>query len=184
MRVNSWRLNHGQQCTWCFPNVAKHLLWDRFYKKLFHGNLQNIKDLKSILYFSLCFTDFKSSVFNKLKAIIFHVKKLSLHQAWVTLQWHHNDHNGVSNHQPHHSLLNHLFRCKSKKISKLRVTGLCAGNLCVIVKFPAQRASNMEDVSIWWCHHDTYMHWKNMTLDNSLLPVQCQAIIWSNVPFC
>ena len=29
----------------------------------------------------------------------------------------------VSNHQPHHYLLNRFFRCRSKKTSKLRVTG-------------------------------------------------------------
>ena len=34
----------------------------------------------------------------------------------------------VSNHQPHDCLLNHLFGRKSKKTSKLRVTGLCVGN--------------------------------------------------------
>ena len=45
-----------------------------------------------------------------------------------TLHWRHNDHNGVSNHQPHHCLLNRLFRRRSKKTSKLRVTGLCVGN--------------------------------------------------------
>ena len=44
-----------------------------------------------------------------------------------SLQWRHNDHDGVSNHQPHGCLLNRLFRRRSKKISKLRVTGLCAG---------------------------------------------------------
>ena len=44
------------------------------------------------------------------------------------LRWRHNDHAGVSNHQPHGCLLNRLFRRKSKKTSKLRVTGLCAGN--------------------------------------------------------
>ena len=44
------------------------------------------------------------------------------------LQWRHNDHDGVSNHQPHGCLLNRLFRRRSKKTSKLRVTGLCAGN--------------------------------------------------------
>ena len=32
------------------------------------------------------------------------------------------------NHQPHDCLLNRLFRRRSKKISKLRVTGLFAGN--------------------------------------------------------
>ena len=35
---------------------------------------------------------------------------------------------GVSNHQPHGCLLNRLFRRRSKKTSKLRVTGLCVGN--------------------------------------------------------
>ena len=32
------------------------------------------------------------------------------------------------NHQPHHCLLNRLFGRRSKKASKLRVTGLCVGN--------------------------------------------------------
>ena len=41
------------------------------------------------------------------------------------LRWRHNGHDSVSNHQPHHCLLNRLFRCRSKKTSKLRVTGLC-----------------------------------------------------------
>ena len=46
----------------------------------------------------------------------------------VSLHWCHNDHDGVSNHQPHGCLLNRLFRRRSKKTSKLRVTGLWAGN--------------------------------------------------------
>ena len=46
----------------------------------------------------------------------------------LTLHWRHNDHDGVSNHQPHGCLLNCLFGRRSKKTSKLRVTGLCAGN--------------------------------------------------------
>ena len=46
----------------------------------------------------------------------------------MTLHWRHNDHGGVSNHQPYHWLLNRLFRPRSKKTSKLRVIGLCAGN--------------------------------------------------------
>ena len=41
----------------------------------------------------------------------------------------------------------------SKKTSKLRVTGLRVGNSPVIGEFPAQRASNAENVSIWWRHH-------------------------------
>ena len=73
--------------------------------------------------------------------------------AMHTLQWRHNEHDGVSNHQPHVGLLNHLFRRRSKKTSKLLVIGLCAGNWPVTGEFPAQRASNAENVSIWWCHH-------------------------------
>ena len=46
----------------------------------------------------------------------------------TTLQWRHNDHGSVSNHQPHGCLLNRLFRRRSKKTSKLRGTGLCVGN--------------------------------------------------------
>ena len=46
---------------------------------------------------------------------------------------------------------------RSKKTSKLRVTGLCAGNSLVIGEFPTQMASNAENVSIWWRHHDTIL---------------------------
>ena len=71
----------------------------------------------------------------------------------TSLQWRHNEHDGVSNHQPHDYLLDRLFRRRSKKTSKLRVTGLCVGNSPVTGEFPAQRASNTENVSIWWRHH-------------------------------
>ena len=64
----------------------------------------------------------------------------------------HNERDGVSNHQPHDCLLNRLFRRRSKKTSKFRVTGLCVGNSSATGEFPAQRASYAEDVSIWWRH--------------------------------
>ena len=67
----------------------------------------------------------------------------------LSLQWRHNEHDGVSNHQRHDCLLNRLFK---RKTSKLRVTGLCDGNSPVTGDFPAQRASNTENVSIWWRH--------------------------------
>ena len=40
-----------------------------------------------------------------------------------------------------------------RKYQKLRVAGLCAGNSPVVGKFPAQMASNAENVSIWRRHH-------------------------------
>ena len=50
------------------------------------------------------------------------------HHTQMALHWCHNDHDGISNHQPHSCLLSRLFRRRSKKTSKLRVTGLCGGN--------------------------------------------------------
>ena len=61
---------------------------------------------------------------------------------FISLRWRHNGHDCVSNHQPHHCLLNRLFRRRSKKTSKLRVTGLFAGNSPGTGEFPAQRANN------------------------------------------
>ena len=69
------------------------------------------------------------------------------------LRWRHNGYDGVSNHQPHHCLLNRLFGRRSKKTSKPRVTGLCAGNSPETGEFPAQMASDVENVSISWRHH-------------------------------
>ena len=73
---------------------------------------------------------------------------------WVrSLQWRHNWYDSVSNHQLRDCLLNRLFRRRSKKTSKLCVTGLCVGNSPVTSELPAQMASNAENVSIWWRHH-------------------------------
>ena len=57
--------------------------------------------------------------------------------------------------RPHDCLLNRSCRCRSKKTSKLRATGLCAWNSPVTGEFTAQMASNAEYVSIWWRHHET-----------------------------
>ena len=54
-----------------------------------------------------------------------------------SLQWRHNGRDGVSNYQPRGCLFNRLSRHRSKKTPKLRVTG----------EFPAQRASNVENIS-------------------------------------
>ena len=62
----------------------------------------------------------------------------------------------VSNHQPHDWLLNRLFRRRSKKTSKLRVTGLCVGNSPGTGEFAAQMASYAEIFSIWWRHHGLF----------------------------
>ena len=70
----------------------------------------------------------------KRKYILYFLGKIELDRR--SLHWRHNDHDGVSNHQPHGCLLNRLFRRRSKKTSKLRVTGLCVGNSPVPVNSP------------------------------------------------
>ena len=69
------------------------------------------------------------------------------------LQWLHNEPDGVPNHRRLDCLFNPLFRRRSKKTSKLRVTGLCEGNSPVTGEFPSQRASKAENVFSWWRHH-------------------------------
>ena len=61
---------------------------------------------------------------------------VALRSAIHALLWRHNDHDGVSNHQPHGCFLNRLLGRGSKKTSKLRVTGLCAGNSSGSVNSP------------------------------------------------
>ena len=56
----------------------------------------------------------------------------------ASLHWFHNKRDGVSNHQRLDCLLNRLFRHRTKKTPKLRVTGLCEGNPPVTGGFPSQ----------------------------------------------
>ena len=46
-----------------------------------------------------------------------------------------------------------FIQAKINETLKLRVTGLCVGNSSVTGEFPAQMASNAENVSIGWRHH-------------------------------
>ena len=72
------------------------------------------------------------------------------------IQWRKNERDGVSNHRCLYCLLNCCFRCRSKKTSKIRVTGLCVGNSPVTGEFPTLKASNAENISTWWRHHDMF----------------------------
>ena len=77
------------------------------------------------------------------------------HVDLISIRWRRNGPDSVPSHQPRDCLLNRLFRRRSKKTSTHRATGLCAGNSPGTSEFPAQMASNAENVSIWWRHHDT-----------------------------
>ena len=74
---------------------------------------------------------------------------VSSHQPTIkSLRWRHNGRYGVSSHQPQDCLLNRIFRRRSKKTSKLRVTGLCAGNSPH--KWPVTRKMfPLDDVSMY-----------------------------------
>ena len=84
--------------------------------------------------------------------------KPQLWHGWVITSHHYHDvimgAVASQNHQPHDCLFSRLFWRRSKITSKLRVTGLCAGNSPVTGEFTAQMASNAENVSVWWRHHD------------------------------
>ena len=73
----------------------------------------------------------------------------------ITLQWRHNERDGVSNHQPHDCLLNSLFKAQIKENIKVPRHCPFMGNIPVTSEFLAQGASNAENVSIWWRHHDS-----------------------------
>ena len=60
----------------------------------------------------------------------------------------------VPNHRRLDCLLNHLFRRRSKKTSKLRATALCEGKPPVTCGFPSYKASYTENIYIWWSHHE------------------------------
>ena len=72
------------------------------------------------------------------RRIIVNLKQTTTWQQQPTdpLRWRHNGHDCVSNHQPRHCLLNRLCERRSKKTSKLRVTGLCAWNSPGTGEFP------------------------------------------------
>ena len=71
----------------------------------------------------------------------------------LSLQWRRNERDGVSNRWCLDCLFNPLFRHRSKKTSKLRVTGLCEYHVVV--------SPNNEPVArwmfpFWWLHHDMF----------------------------
>ena len=80
----------------------------------------------------------------------------------ITLQWHHNELDGVSNHQLHDCLLNCLYRHKSKKTSKLRLTWLVNSPH----KWPVtQKMLPFHDLIIW------IYYWGLIQYEDVILPV-------------
>ena len=111
-------------------------------------------------------------------------------QDATPLEWSHNEHDGFPNHRPYDCLHKRLFRCRSKKTSKLCVTGLCEGNSPVTSEFPAQRASDAENVSIWSscisCYRCTvcYSQYRGCWWpgDHSSLAISSYGVCWTSSP--
>ena len=66
----------------------------------------------------------------------------------ISLHWRHNEHDGISNYQPHDCLrITHPFiQVQIKETSKLRITGLRVRKSPVTGKFPAQKATYAENI--------------------------------------
>ena len=110
-----------------FPNSCHDV-----YNVAFPLQVMSIDGIFVLNLLSIQFHFFHSLV------IIFH------YSAWC---------DGILNHQPHNCFSNRLFRWRSTESSKLCTTDLFVENSPVTDEFPAQRASNAENVTIWWRHH-------------------------------
>ena len=119
---------------------------------------------------------------------------LTIGIRFLTLQWCHNECDGVSNHQRLYYLLNRLFRRRPKKTSKLRVTGLCEGNPQVTGGYPhkgpvMQKMFPYDDVIMmaclilfYWIFPLTYLIHDKMAA--ILQMTFSDAYSWMNEKFC
>ena len=166
------------ECTWKYTS---HHIYKRYFGAIAYEWI-NVLQLRLVITPSNT-TSYRIQQGNTKRdepIFAFYSKLLSV--IHVTLHCRHNGCDSVSNHQPHDCLLNRLFRHRSKKTSKLRVTGLCVGNSPGTGEFPAQMASNAENVSIWWRHHvETTRQWRHVSVMASR--IICHSAVCSKVSF-
>ena len=144
----NWIYNHSQHNLYCHP-IGKHCTRCSGKQKL-QVMAIDIRLKQKVVSYSDCCYPVIGWAHSEWHVTGCAFKAMTRHSS---LQWRHNGRDSVSNHQPHDCLLNRLFRLRSKKTSKLRVTGLCVVNSPRTGEFPAQMASYAENVSIWWRHH-------------------------------
>ena len=101
----------------------------------------------------------------------------------TALQSRYNDHDGISNHQPH--LTSRLFaqafiHALIKENIKAPRHWPLWGEFTGTGEFPIQRASNAENVFIWWCHHGP----KRLDFNSSLFINALQGTIWKAMIKC
>ena len=129
--------------------ICQKLQNDPFRLRIGNDFLSRGRNVISIIFNPVTKLKIKQMHCVALKEIGPWVPRHTTYSLCITLQWCYNGRDGVSNHQPSDCLLNRLFGRRSKKTSKLRVTGLYVGNSPATGEFPAQRASNAENVSIF-----------------------------------
>ena len=120
-----------------------------------------------------------------------------------TLQWRHNEHNGVLNHRFFDYLLNRLFRHRSKKTSKPASLAFVRGNWPM--KSPHKgpvtpKMFSFDDVIMYTRNHSGYglnqwedskprmvpvqvQWWRHMSLPNSLLRQQLITVLLWKEPY-
>ena len=129
--------------------------WLILYEYSFVGQLRKFKEFNRIRLHNL------SSILIMKSHYIFHYPfaHCGLHRStWTTIHVYTGRRDMMTSSNGNiFRVTGHLCReftgTRSKKTSKLRVTGLCEGTSPVIGEFPSQRASDPKNVSIWWRHH-------------------------------
>ena len=110
---------HISVTKWCIVGYGTGALWDLRNWSIVSGLMMGCVTLAGIavITFLVTYKSSHCSLFQDRAPVD------SIYGWWVPLRWRHYGHDSVSNHQPHHCLLNRLFGCRSNKTSKLRVTG-------------------------------------------------------------
>ena len=162
-----------------------------------------VRDSGVIFWFSqsenCCFCKCTESVLTSVGYIRLACRPFGVKQLPELLQWRHNERDAVSNHQPHDCLLNRLFRHRSKKISKLHVTGLCEGNSPVTGEFPhkgpvTRKMFSFDDATkpilIYWQvghnnkFHSNFVRNSNISIEgNARRNVVCEMLVFSFRPY-
>ena len=128
--LKSWYYGHiktGCTFTWPFPNSNDGM---------------NKSAVKARTWLIDHITPESDAITNPLPFLPFTVQTMPhVYLVAATLRWRHNERDSVSNHQPCNCLL------------KAPRHWPFWGNSPVTGEFPAQMASYVENISIWWRHH-------------------------------
>ena len=130
---HTWTISHLMQSKFCISIMTRldkgllHHVWPFKSQGPWQITMHTIMHILSAKHSCCHIRCCNTILFNTIVQTTWH----------VTLQWRHNEGDGVSNHRRLDCLLNRLIRHRSKKTSKIHVTGFCEGNSRVTGEFPA-----------------------------------------------